>query len=257
MKHTPPGVRSPPPGFGASKVILTPDFVHERDDVLLERCPAELALDLENPSIEQLVQDAVHDQSLILRSGRDDVDQELIEVDPTFVDHVHSAEMRQRLRRQMEDDAIDEVVDVIADFQATNYPGSDGLGLEEVREALELFARQKHLAAIELTAYNPTKDPDGGGAKLILDLLAGALGSRLKALREAAPATEVHVGVAGADAQASGGGSVIDPGAPRTRPVEPGEALSPEEPEEHSESAGATPAAGPPDASADPEHSDS
>jgi arginase len=148
-------------------------------------------------------------------------------------------------------------VDVIADFQATNYPGSDGLGLEEVREALELFARQKHLAAIELTAYNPTKDPDGGGAKLILDLLAGALGSRLKALREAAPATEVHVGVAGADAQASGGGSVVDPGAPQTRPVEPGEALSREEPEEHSESPGATPAAGPPDASGDPEHSDS
>lgn len=148
-------------------------------------------------------------------------------------------------------------VDVIADFQATNYPGSDGLGLEEVREALELFARQKHLAAIELTAYNPTKDPDGGGAKLILDLLAGVLGSRLKALREAAPATEVHLGVAGADAQASGGGSVVDPGAPRTRPVEPGEAQSREEPEEHSESAGATPAAGPPDAAGDPEHSDS
>jgi arginase len=156
-------------------------------------------------------------------------------------------------------------VDVIADFQATNYPGTDGLSLEEVREALELFARQKHLAAIELTAYNPTKDPDGSGAKLILDLLAGVLGSRLRALREADHATGAPVAVAGGDAQVSSGGSVDDPGAIRTSSgaepelpaVDPGKAWSGEEPGDHSESAEATPAAGPPDASGDPEHSDS
>jgi arginase len=74
-------------------------------------------------------------------------------------------------------------VDVIADFQATNYPGSSGLSLEDVRAALEVFARQKHLAAIEVTAYNPGKDPDGSGAKLILDLLAGILEVRLAALQ--------------------------------------------------------------------------
>jgi len=82
-------------------------------------------------------------------------------------------------------------VDVIAGFPATNYPGSDGLQLEEVREALEVFARQKNLAAIEVTAYNPTKDPDGSSAKIIIDLLAGVLEKRLetlKAARAAAPA---------------------------------------------------------------------
>jgi arginase len=77
-------------------------------------------------------------------------------------------------------------VDVIADFQATNYPGTGGLSLDEVREALEVFVKQKHLAAIEVTAYNPTKDPDGSGAKLIIDLLAGVLEKRLEALKAAA-----------------------------------------------------------------------
>jgi arginase len=73
-------------------------------------------------------------------------------------------------------------VDVIADFQATNYPGTGGLQLEEVREALDVFAVQSHLAAIEVTAYNPTKDLDGSGAKVIVDLLVSVLGMRLGAL---------------------------------------------------------------------------
>ena len=70
-------------------------------------------------------------------------------------------------------------VDVIADFQATNYPGAGGLTIEEVREALLVFLQQKHLAAMEVTAYNPAKDLDGRGAKLIIDLLAEVLGARL------------------------------------------------------------------------------
>jgi arginase len=73
-------------------------------------------------------------------------------------------------------------VDVIADFQATNYPGSGGLTLEEVRDALMVFVGQKHLAAIEVTAYNPTKDADGSGAKLIIDLLAEVFAARLEAI---------------------------------------------------------------------------
>ena len=81
-------------------------------------------------------------------------------------------------------------VDVIAGFQATNYPGEGGLTLEQVREALAVFAKQKHLAAIEVTAYNPTKDPDGSGAKLIIDLLADVLGERLETLKAAAPPVE-------------------------------------------------------------------
>lgn len=78
-------------------------------------------------------------------------------------------------------------VDVIAEFQATNYPGSGGLTLDDVREALQIFAQQKNLAAIEVTAYNPLKDPDGSAAKVIIDLIAGALEKRLETLTAVQP----------------------------------------------------------------------
>lgn len=78
-------------------------------------------------------------------------------------------------------------VDVIADFQATNYPGSGGLTLDDVREALQIFAQQKNLAAMEVTAYNPLKDPDGSAARVIIDLIAGALEKRLEALTAVQP----------------------------------------------------------------------
>jgi arginase len=77
-------------------------------------------------------------------------------------------------------------VDVISDFQATNFPGSGGLSLEEVREALLVFVQQKHLAALEVAAYNPAKDPDGTAAKLLVDLLADVLEKRLETLKAAA-----------------------------------------------------------------------
>jgi arginase len=82
-------------------------------------------------------------------------------------------------------------VDVIADFQATNYPGAGGLGLPEVRDALEVFAKQKHLAAIEVAAYNPAKDSDGSGAKIVIDLLADVLAKRLEVLQAAATAEPI------------------------------------------------------------------
>ncbi len=81
-------------------------------------------------------------------------------------------------------------MDVIEGFQATKVPGEGGLTLEEVREALAIFAKQKHLAAIEVAGYDPTKDPDGSGAKLIIDLLAEVLGERLETLKAAAPPVE-------------------------------------------------------------------
>jgi len=81
-------------------------------------------------------------------------------------------------------------VDVISDFQATNYPASGGLSLEEVRAALDVFASQKHLAAIDVSAYNPAKDTDGNAARLIVDLLGNALAKRLENLRATAPAPE-------------------------------------------------------------------
>jgi arginase len=96
-------------------------------------------------------------------------------------------------------------VDVIDGFEATNYPGQGGLTLDQVREALAVFAKQKHLAAIEVTAYNPAKDPDGRGAKLIVDLLTEVLGERLKTLKAAAvPADVATAAPAGVSAESPG-----------------------------------------------------
>jgi arginase len=121
-------------------------------------------------------------------------------------------------------------VDVIADFQATNYPGSGGLTLEEVRDALMVFARQKHLAAVEVTAYNPAKDSDGSAAKLIIDLLADVFAARLETLNaasgtnaasesSAAPPTETKSTAAGAAA-------AQEPGDTKLSAPQPGEAWS-------------------------------
>lgn len=92
-------------------------------------------------------------------------------------------------------------VDAISsdDFQSTDLPGSGGLRLEEVRQALEIFVKQPRLVALEVAAYNPDKDSDGRGAKIVIDLLASALAGRLQAETQtqaatatppAAPATE-------------------------------------------------------------------
>lgn len=94
-------------------------------------------------------------------------------------------------------------VDVIADFQATNNPGSGGLTFDEVRDALEVFATQKHLAAIEITGYNPTKDSDGSDAKTIVDLFSFVLGKRAEALKAATEAADAS----GAPAAAAKPGS--------------------------------------------------
>jgi len=122
-------------------------------------------------------------------------------------------------------------VDVIADFPATNYPGSGGLNFADVRDALMVFVRQKHLAAMEVTAYNPAKDSDGSGAKLIIDLLAEVFAARLEALNAPAATTspgpetsgaqppETKSAVAGASSAHEAGDVVVS--APK-----PGEAWS-------------------------------
>jgi arginase len=120
-------------------------------------------------------------------------------------------------------------VDVIADFHATNYPGSGGLSIEEVREALLVFVQQKHLAAIEVTSYNPTKDSDGRAAKLIVDLLTEVLAARLDKLNAAAAAAapEVPSGTAPAPKPSAGGGvPAQEASEPALSPPEAGEAWS-------------------------------
>ncbi|HEV2422390.1 MAG TPA: arginase family protein [Candidatus Acidoferrales bacterium] len=75
-------------------------------------------------------------------------------------------------------------LDVIsgADFAATDLPGSEGgLRLDEVREALTVVAKQPRLVALEIAAYNPERDTDGRGAKIVVELVAAALAARLEA----------------------------------------------------------------------------
>jgi len=74
--------------------------------------------------------------------------------------------------------------DVIAaeDFGAVPVPGSGGLRLDEVREALRIFAASKNLLAIDVVEFNPEKDPDGSKAKLLVDLLADVLAARFESL---------------------------------------------------------------------------
>jgi arginase len=74
-------------------------------------------------------------------------------------------------------------VDVISgeEFPWTNFPGKGGLALSEVRDALSVFASQPNLVAIEVAAYNPDLDPDGQGARKLIELLADALSQRLGA----------------------------------------------------------------------------
>ena len=93
-------------------------------------------------------------------------------------------------------------LDVIAseDFGATNFPGTGGLNLEEVRQALAVFARQPNLTGLVLAGYNPARDNEGAAARLVVELLAGALAPRLQA--PPAEATEAATASAGATATA-------------------------------------------------------
>jgi len=118
-------------------------------------------------------------------------------------------------------------VDVIADFQATNYPGAGGLTLDEVREALEVFVTQKHLAAIEVTAYNPAKDTDANAAKVIVELLGGALEKRLEVLKAAAEIAPAKVAATAAPASQSAAASIVNETSAAPEPADTHTAVPP------------------------------
>jgi arginase len=81
-------------------------------------------------------------------------------------------------------------VDAIAqeDFPAVNVPGSGGLRFDEVRASFIEFVKHKNLLGFDVAQYNPDKDPQGSGAKKLVDLLVEAFSGRLEAL--ATPAAE-------------------------------------------------------------------
>jgi arginase len=88
---------------------------------------------------------------------------------------------------------LDTDVIAAAEFPAVNVPGGDGLRMAEVRAALSEFAKHRNLLGLVVAQYNPDKDPDGSGAKKLVDLLVETLSTRLEtpasAGAEPAPAT--------------------------------------------------------------------
>ncbi|HEV2490343.1 MAG TPA: arginase family protein [Candidatus Acidoferrales bacterium] len=107
-------------------------------------------------------------------------------------------------------------VDVIAseDFEAADLPGAGGLRLDQVREALEVFVRQPRLVAFEVAGYNPERDSEGRGAKIVMDLIAAALAARLEAqaeLKAAASAATALPSPAPAEAPANSSPEEVAP----------------------------------------------
>ena len=96
--------------------------------------------------------------------------------------------------------------DVIAqeEFPGVNVPGSGGLNFEEVRASLTELLKSQSLVGLDVAQYNPDRDPDGGGAKKLVDLLVETLSARLEAFAPAVPEAEPPA----ADTQAS---SASDP----------------------------------------------
>jgi arginase len=89
------------------------------------------------------------------------------------IEHVHAAKNEFVLHFD---------VDVISsqEFRATNFPGEGVLSLNEVRDALRVFAAQPNLAVFEVAGYNPELDPDGEAAHRLVDLLVEVLAARLE-----------------------------------------------------------------------------
>ena len=73
-------------------------------------------------------------------------------------------------------------LDVIAqeEFPAVVVPGSGGLSFEDVRAALKVILGHKNLVGLDIAQYNPDKDPNGDGAKKLVDLLVESLSARLE-----------------------------------------------------------------------------
>ena len=136
-----------------------------------------------------------------------------------------AAEAVERIHGDTHDFVLHFDVDVIAGFQATNLPAVAGLQLDELREAFEVFVARKHLAAIEVAGYNPSKDPDSSAAALIVDFLAQILAFRKETMQQTAAAASAAAAkaVPAESAPNPDGNAAAGPVAP---PPAPGEAWS-------------------------------
>jgi arginase len=95
-------------------------------------------------------------------------------------------------------------LDVIAqeEFPPVVVPGSGGLSFEDVRAALKVILGHKNLVGLDIAQYNPDKDPNGDGAKKLVDLLVESLSARLETPTASSnePATQPEESSAGTTA---------------------------------------------------------
>ena len=130
----------------------------------------------------------------------DPAEQELLSHSP--LRHVYAADIQlkgasvaaQQALSQLHSEARDFVLHVDLDaiaqeeFAPTNVPGSGGLTFSDVQASLNEFLKQKNLIGLDVAQYNPDKDPDGTGAKRLVELLSQAFAARFAELVPAAPA---------------------------------------------------------------------
>jgi arginase len=79
-------------------------------------------------------------------------------------------------------------VDVISssEFPAASFAAEGGLPFADVREALKVFVAEKNLAAIEISTYNPSLDPEGKNAAALIELICDLVTTRAEAFAAAA-----------------------------------------------------------------------
>jgi arginase len=83
-----------------------------------------------------------------------------------------------------------------ADSPASVSSGQNALSLQDLRDALALFAASRHFAALEISGYDPSRDPDGAAAELLVGIIVAALKARLDVLTAPPPAaTEPQLGL--------------------------------------------------------------
>jgi arginase len=87
-----------------------------------------------------------------------------------------------------------DVLDV-AELPSVNVPGTGGLSVSDARTILQEIAKHKNLLALDIAQYNPDKDPDGSGAKKLVELLVEILTARLEA-QESTTAPEASLAAA-------------------------------------------------------------
>jgi hypothetical protein len=106
-----------------------------------------------------------------------------------------------------------------AELPSVNVPGTGGLKFADARTILREIVKHRNLLALDIAQYNPDKDPDGSGAKKLVDLLTDALAAR-------GDSSEAPVAADAVALEAAATSPVDEPNAPAPDPVAPVEEVA-------------------------------